>query len=82
MDDKSTVTLCSVFFSYRANGGVEDSTVVTGAVEATKERDNEAIVLGSALREVRPRFTWLFQNMASMKDTGKKKKKHDHALEL
>lgn len=46
--------------------------VATEAAEDIKESDREAPVLGWGLKEGRLPFIWLFQNMATMKDTGTK----------
>lgn len=60
------------YFSFycRRNGGEEDSMVATEVAEDIKESDREATDLGWGLKGGRLPFTWLFQNMATMKDTG------------
>ncbi len=45
--------------------------MATEAAEGIKESGRGAPVLGWDLRGVRLPFIWLFQNMATMKDTGK-----------
>lgn len=46
--------------------------VATEAAEDIKESDREATGLGWDLKGARHRFIWPSQNMATMKDTGKK----------
>lgn len=45
--------------------------VVGKVAEVTKDRGKEETGLGWALKEVRLRFIWLFQNTATTKDIGK-----------
>lgn len=69
--DTSSSYKTSLFCVCRRKGEVEASTVATEAVGGIKANGREATGLDWVLRGVRLPFIWPFQNMVTMKVTGK-----------